>query len=47
MWLAQQQVQAGDEAREAYQEHPYAGYDVDAAFGDGADAAALASAAAQ
>ncbi len=45
--LAQQQVQAGREAGEAYKEHPYAGYDVDAALGDGADAAALAPAAAQ
>ena len=45
--LAQQQVQAGDEAGEAYEEHPYAGYDVDAAFGYGADAAALVPAAAQ
>jgi hypothetical protein len=30
--LAQQQVQARGEAGEAYEEHPYAGYDVDAAF---------------
>ena len=47
MWLAQQQVQAPDEAGEAYEEHPYAGYDVNAALGDGADTAALALAAAQ
>ena len=45
--LAQQQVEASDEAREAYDEHPYAGNDVNAALGDGADAAALAPAAAQ
>ena len=44
MWLAQEQVQATYEAGEAYEEHPYAGYDVDAALGDGADAAALAPA---
>ncbi len=30
--LAQQQVQAAREAGEAYEEHPYAGYYVDAAL---------------
>ena len=47
VWLAQQQVEAGCEAGEAYDQHSYAGYDVDAALRDGADTAALAPAAAK
>ena len=46
VWLAQQ-VEAGCEAGEAYDQHPYTGYDVDAALRDGAEAAALAPAAAK
>ena len=45
VWLAQQQVEAGCEAGEAYDQHPYAGYDVDAGLRDLTDAAALAPAA--
>ena len=42
-----EQIHAGREAQRADHEHPYAGDDVYAAFGEGADASPLAAPAAQ